>query len=245
MEKYDQLDEKEFRRRYHAEDNGWSYCSDFATDVLIRNDLYDKMNQVYYEAEHRDLEHSDCYRLLRSVLKPKHDMPRKIYKKTQENLDREEQERKKRECKLAKIRLEASDLKWKPLHLNNIISNSVVGYYAFLFKRQGDGQISGYKWTVLCQPKEEEHGKIGTPAVIEAYNLYFKEYRNVAGVLGYMEPAHSEWLQCYEKSTIHDGIHSYGRFVRSYQTLELAKEAALLSFAPKPIVHMHKRNDGL
>lgn len=29
------------------------------------------------------------------------------------------------------------------------------------------------------------------------------------------------------KSIIHDGVHSYGKFVCSYKTLELAKDAAL------------------
>ncbi len=62
LSKYDKYDKKEMRRRYCAEDNGWTYCSDFATDILIRNDLYAKMNQSYYETEHRELKHEDCYR---------------------------------------------------------------------------------------------------------------------------------------------------------------------------------------
>ncbi len=62
LSKYDKYDKKEMRRRYCAEDNGWTYCSDFATDILIRNDLYAKMNQSYYETEHRELKHGGCYR---------------------------------------------------------------------------------------------------------------------------------------------------------------------------------------
>lgn len=181
LSRYDKYDKEEMRKRYRAEDHGWTYCSDFATDILIRNDLYAKMNQVYYETEHRELKHEDCYRLLKFVLKLKNDMPRKVYKKTQENLD----------------------------------------------KKQADGSISGHKWTVVYQLEESECGLIKNPITIEAYNLYFKEYGNAAGVLGYKKPGHTYYEQCYVKSTIQDGVHSYGKFVRSYKTFELAKGAAL------------------
>ncbi len=117
-------------------------------------------------------------------------------------------------------------MEWKPLYINNILSNSIIGYYTFLFKKQADDSISGYKWTVVYQPEESEYGLMKKPVTIEVYNLYFKEYRNVAGVLGYREPGHTNW-QCYAKSTIQDGVHSYGKFVRSYKTFELAKGAAL------------------
>ncbi len=185
-----------------------------------------KLNQVYYETEHRELKHGDCYRLLKFVLKPRNDMPRKIYKKTLENWEKEEQVRKEREYERAKLRLSEEDMKWKPLHINNMLSNSIMGYYTFLFKKQADGSISGYKWTVVYQAEESEYGMMKNPVTIEVYNLYFKEYRNVAGVLGYREPGYTDW-QCYVKSTIQDGVHSYGKFVRSYKTLELAKGAAL------------------
>lgn len=226
LSKYDKYDKKEMRRRYCAEDNGWTYCNDFATDILIRNDLYEKMNQVYYETEHRELKHEDCYRLLKSVLKLENDMPRKLYKKTWENWDKEEQVGKKHKYEREKLQLGEEDVEWKPLYINNILSNSIMGYYTFLFKKQADGSISGYKWTVLYQSEESEYGLMKNPVTIEAYNLYFKEYRNVAGVLGYREPGHTYW-QCYVKSTIQDGVHSYGKFVRSYKTFELAKGAAL------------------
>ncbi len=153
-------------------------------------------------------------------------MPRKIYKKTLENWEKEERARKEREYERAKLQLGEEDVEWKPLHVNNILSNSIEGYYTFLFKKQADGSISGYKWTVVFQPEESGYGWMKNPVTIEAYNLYFKEYRNVAGVLGYREPGYT-YEQCYLKSTIHDGVHSYGKFVRSYKTFELAKGAAL------------------
>lgn len=82
LSKCEQYDENEMRKRYRAEDNGWTYCSDFAIDILIRNDLYAKMNQIYYEKEHRELEYEDCYRLLKFVLKLENDMPQKTYKRS-------------------------------------------------------------------------------------------------------------------------------------------------------------------
>lgn len=151
---------------------------------------------------------------------------RKVYIKTQENWDKEEMERKKAEESRKKVALTAKDIEWKPVYVNNMLCNRIEGIYGFLFKKQENGEIAGYKWTIVYQYEEIGHGRQEMDAPIEAYNLYFKEYHAVAGILGYREPGYT-YLQCYEKSTIQDGIHSYGEFVRSYKTLELAKEAAL------------------
>lgn len=218
--------EEEHRSIYCAENNGWTYVADFATDVLVRNDLYKKINALYYETEHRKLEYGDCYSLLQCVLKSKDGGQRKVYIKTQENRDKEEMERRKAEENRKRIALTAKDIEWKPLYVNNRLDNSIEGTYGFLFKKQKNGEIAGYKWTIVFQYEEIEHGREKMEAPIEAYNLYFKEYKGVTGVMGYREPGYT-YLQCYEKSTIRDGIHSYGKFVRSYKALELAKEAVL------------------
>ncbi|MCM1225478.1 MAG: hypothetical protein NC548_64640 [Lachnospiraceae bacterium] len=222
----DERDEKEFRKIYHAESNGWTYASDFAADILIRDDLYEKMNRLYYDREHRDLKHGDCYMLARRVLNQKEQGERKVYVKTQERWDREEEERRKAEEKRKRLALTPQDVEWKPLHANNLLCNPIEGTYMFLFKKQENGEVAGYKWTIVFQHEEFTHGGQKSDAPIEAYNLYFKDYRNVVGVSGYREPDYMG-MQCYQKSTIRDGVHSYGKFVRSYKTLELAKEAAL------------------
>lgn len=218
--------EEEYRKVYCAENNGWTFVADFATDVLIRNELYEKINTLYYDVEHRKLEYGDCYNLVKCVLKSKGDRQRKVYIKTQENWDKKEMERKKAEKSRKKVALTAKDIEWKPVYANNLLCNPIEGIYGFLFKKQENGEVVGYKWTIVFQHEEIRHGRQKMDAPIEAYNLYFKEYQAVAGVLGYKEPGYTS-QQCYVKSTIRDGIHSYGKFERSYKTLELAKEAAL------------------
>lgn len=220
------IEEEGYRKVYCAENNGWTYVADFATDVLVRNDLYKKVNALYYSTEHKELEDGDCYSLVQCVLGSKDGRQRKVYIKTQENWDKEEMERKKAEESRKKVALTAKDIEWKPVYVNNMLCNRIEGIYGFLFKKQENGEIAGYKWTIVYQYEEIGHGRQEMDAPIEAYNLYFKEYHAVAGILGYREPGYT-YLQCYEKSTIQDGIHSYGEFVRSYKTLELAKEAAL------------------
>lgn len=226
LSRYDKYDKKERRRRYCIEDNGWTYVGDYATDILIRNDLYEKMNRLYYDSEHRKLEYGDGYKLLQCVLRSESGLRRKVYIKTQEKWDEIESEHRKAMKNRERVALAAEDIEWNPIHVNNLLYNPIVGIYGFLFKRQENGEITGYKWTIVFQYKESGQGGQKEDAMIEAYNLYFKEYRDVAGVPGYRKPGYTA-RQCYEKSTIRDGIHSYGKFVHSYKTLEIAKEGVL------------------
>lgn len=218
--------EEKYRTVYYIENEGWTYVGDYATDILIRNDIYEKINRLYYDSEHRKLEYGDCYKLLQCVLKPKYGLRRKVYTKTQEKWDEMELEGRKTEEYRKRIALTTEDVEWKPVYVNNLLCNPIVGIYGFLFKRQENGRISGYKWTIVFQYQEITPGKQKMDAPIEAYNLYFKEYRDVAGVLGYRKPGYAN-QQCYKKSTIQDGVHSYGEFVRSYKTLEFAKEGVI------------------
>lgn len=215
-------DKEKYRKIYCLEDNGWTYVGDYATDILIRNDLYEKMNRLYYNSEHRKLEYGDGYKLLQCVLRPEYGLQRKVYIKTQEKWDEIELEHRKAMNNRKRIALAAEDIEWNPIHVNNLLYNPIVGIYGFLFKKQENGEITGYKWTIVFQYQESGQG--GQKE--EAYNLYFKEYRDVAGVLGYRKPGYID-LQCYEKSTIRDGVHSYGKFVHSYKTMGLAKEGVL------------------
>lgn len=224
LEVYKEWNEEKHRNIYCIEKEGWTFCEDFAAIFLIRNDLYEKVNKLYYDTEHRELKNEDCYKLVKCVLKPEGRLARKVFEKTQEAWEQEELERRKAEEAREKVRLTEEDIEWKPLHANNLLSNPIEGTYAFLFKREENGQISGYKWTIVFQRKEITHGRTYKGAPIEAYNLFFNEYSNVIGVLGYRESGY-DWRPYDRKSTIQDGVHDYGRFVRSYKTLELAKES--------------------
>lgn len=82
-------DKEKCRIVYCIENEGWTYVGDYATNILIRNDLYEKINRLYYDSEHRKLEYGDCYKLLQCVLKPKYGLRRKVYTKTQEYWDTE------------------------------------------------------------------------------------------------------------------------------------------------------------
>ncbi|MCM1039438.1 MAG: hypothetical protein NC434_08945 [Ruminococcus sp.] len=214
------------RKIYCIENEGWTYVRNFATDVLIRNDMYEKMNKLYHEKENRKLEYGDCYMLIQRVLGQKSGMDRMVYSKTKEQWDKEELERLKAEEERKRLALAPEEIEWKSLYINNMIQNSIEGTYGFLFKKEKNGEVSGYKWTIVFQYEEFDHCAQKGDAPIERYNLYFKKYKSVSGVLGYKEPNYTG-IQCYGKSTIRDGVHSYGKFVRSYSTLESAKEAAL------------------
>lgn len=64
---------------------------DFIINILIRNDLFEKMNKLHYESEPRNLKCRYYKKLLQHVLKPKHGLQRKVYIKTKEKRELDEQ----------------------------------------------------------------------------------------------------------------------------------------------------------
>lgn len=135
-------------------------------------------------------------------------------------------------------RLKPEDLVWKPIYPNNILSNGIEGCYALVLRKDPDGRIYGRKYSILFQKEEDpEHlgeGILALHARTELYILLEKGYYDVSGPLDYPEPAeggHSPFSQSEQENTFHScGVNDYGRFVRAYPTLELAKKRAAAQF---------------
>lgn len=135
-------------------------------------------------------------------------------------------------------RLKPEDLVWKPIYPNNILSNEIMGYYTLVLRKDSDGRVYGRKYSILFQKEEDpEHlgkGVLPPHARTELYILLVKGYYDVSGPLDYPEPAeggYSPFSQFEQESTFHSyGVNDYGRFVRAYPTLELAKKRATVQF---------------
>lgn len=196
----------------------------FFGNIFIRKDLFDR---VISEWE-KQLEHNivTVTEVAKNLLDPQGKLPRMVLSETQAIWDEEERERREREEWKAKNRLvEGEDYEWKEFRCTSLEH----GYYLLLFKRNEDGSISGSRWTIVCQREQFEEGSFKSDAPVEAYNLYYKRYENMGGILQYPEDGNREDKEIYRYTTLTDDPknHEHGRFHRTYFTLEQAKSAAL------------------
>ncbi len=129
-----------------------------------------------------------------------------------------------------RIRMRDEDIVWKELYPNNMEANSVKGYYALVFA-WWYGKLYCCKWTIEFQYEEIEPMHICDK--IEAYNLFMKMIFEVKGPMSYPEPikkgdnGHDILGLDNENTFTHNGVNSYGDFIRSYRTLEEAKIGAV------------------
>ena len=144
--------------------------------------------------------------------------------------------RKKRE----KEKLTENEFNWKPMHVNNIPDNSEMGVYALLMRRN-DGKIKGVKYSILYQYEEHSPMLIYSDAKVEAYILFYADYDDIIGPWDYHSVSRQECAELYGKEnhfppelayydwiTFSDGdIHNFGRFLRTFQSLEEAKAYAM------------------
>ncbi len=121
------------------------YARGLAKDILIRSDLYEKINKLYYEAEHRNLEYGNSYRLVQCGLKSEDSLQRKVYIKTQEKIDKLRIEYSRAEKSRKSLFLTAKDIEWNPLYMDNLLYNPLMGTYAFLFKNRMEGMLCGQR----------------------------------------------------------------------------------------------------
>lgn len=124
-----------------------------------------------------------------------------------------------------RIRLKQEDVVWKPLHPNNMANNPLEGYYALLFRKQHDGKIFGYKWTIKFQYEEIEPAL--SSSLINSYILFGKRYMDLDSVFSYPEPAKKYEFSKKHENGCADGVNDYGDFFYAYRSLEEAKEGAL------------------
>jgi curved DNA-binding protein CbpA len=211
---------------FSAESNGWIAIRNDAMSraSLIRRDFMDKIKDVY-EEKSKNEKRVYTISIVRDYFKTKENRMIFVLMETLAKIHEFEKWEMEQDAKQRAIRLTEEDITWRPIYVNNICENSVMGEYLLLFKQDENGVKQGVKWTIEYQKKELDHMHID-PSITERYNLFYKDFGTVYGVLGYKEP-NSRGESYYRESSIHDEIQSPGRFVRSYDSLERAKEAAI------------------
>lgn len=226
LAKGEQKDPIDCRPFFLVEEKGWKYVYNFG-NVLIHNDYYEKIYEVYEKCKEKS-NYASLIDSARRVLNSDNKMPRNVYEGTEAVWKKEAEEKEAAEQRKGLVRLTEDDLDWKDLYINNQKFNGarLEGTYLLLFKKIMDGSISGSKWTIEFQRQECSPCCHKMDAPIETYNLYYKSYENMSGILRYKEP-NEQGCSCYEFSTLEDGVNDYGKFVHSYKTLETAKEGAL------------------
>lgn len=126
-----------------------------------------------------------------------------------------------------RVRLREEDLVWYNYYPNNMKGNGIEGCYSLVF-REKDGKIYCCKWTILYQKEECEPGGCYYNAPIDAYNLFKKVYHEVKGPMNYPNPEKKQdlWADSEDTFTSCD-VNDEGDFVRSYRSLEEAKNGAV------------------
>ena len=126
------------------------------------------------------------------------------------------------------------------MHMNNSPDNPEMGVYALLMRRD-DEKIKGVKYSILYQYEESSPMLFDSDAEIEAYILFCEDYDDIIGPWDYHSVSRQECAELYGKEnhfppelayydwiTFSDGdIHNFGRFLRTFQSLEEAKEYAM------------------
>lgn len=187
---------------------------------FVRKDYADKIFSEWQKARVEDKRYDVIY-AVRKLLDPQNKLPQMVLAETQAIWNEEERWRKEQEEWRAKNRLvEGEDYEWKEFG-----NGFDCGYYLLLFKENDDGTISGSKWTIVCQREQFEEGGFKSDAPVEAYNLYYKRYDNMGGILNYFVKGSTDDAEIYRYTTLTD--YDYGRFHRTYFTLEEAKSAAM------------------
>ena len=188
----------------------WKIIPEFGGIFLVRKDYFEKFYSIY-QRECKSNKEFPCSvaRLLfgKEAYVPKERM---VYRKTQECWDRDLQEAIAREREVEENRLTDKDIPWMKYQ-----SHILEGYIKFWIRQNEDGTFSGFRWLIQVQKEEFEEGGYKPDAPIECYNLFFQKYESI----DISEMANFEKYIKYCKA---------GEFVRSYKTLEKAKEAVAI-----------------
>lgn len=225
--------------KYKAEDHGWKYLE--KENALIREDILDAYSKAAAEEKQTNekfwylygpklaglaigVDHLERYDYIGSVL----------------YMEKIEQEMAEHQKTWEKDKLTENEFDWKPMHMNNIPDNPEMGVYALLMRRD-DEKIKGVKYSILYQYEESSPMLFDSDAEIEAYILFCEDYDDIIGPWDYHSVSRQECAELYGKEnhfppelayydwiTFSDGdIHNFGRFLRTFQSLEEAKEYAM------------------
>lgn len=189
----------------------WKIIPEFAGMFLVRMDYFEKFYSIY-QTEIESNKEFPCS-AARLLFRKERYAPneRMVYRKTQECWDKDRQEAIARKREIEENRLSDKDVPWMKYK-----SHILEGYIKFWIRKNNDGTFSGFRWLIQVQKEQFEEGGYKLDAPIESYNLFLQKYENVEEkIFGEFDDFYSKYIK-YCKA---------GEFVRSYKSLEKAKEA--------------------
>lgn len=216
----------DYKHPYEAEDKGWKYICKEGT--WVRDDFYAGFMKVY-ENEKRKRSYIHIPDIAVKVLKTEN-LERFDYEETVKLQEKWDAKWRAIEEKRERLKLTGEHFQWRSLYYNNDADMFENGKYTLIFK-EVEGKVVGYRFSILYQKEEESPLHLQLSAETEAYNLFEKRYDDVQGEL-YYENVKSQSLGVWGVGGADQTLNQYeinhpGDFVRSFQTLEEAKNYAI------------------
>ena len=192
----------------------WKAIPVFCGELLVRNDFFERFYDAYQlESE---LGKELPLGIVRNIFGKETGAPdeRVVYIKTQEYWDKVRQWEDAREKERVENRLSVEEIPWIKYY-----DGMGDGHIRFWIRKNDDATFSGYRWLVQEQKEQFKEGSTSVNARVECYNLFLQKYENI----DVLKINNFEALYCdYVKNS------KVGKFVRSYKTLEKAKEAVCI-----------------
>ena len=224
-------DNKSKKVIFEAENRGWKYIENentFVRDYFYDNfiKVYDKkkdeLGQQWHYMKHMPDIAAEALGMGDAKLERFDEV--EFWKLLQKNIE----EAAKCEIARRKIALTAKDFNWSKIYANNDPQTGFeFGEYAMIFKEY-EGKVKGYKFSVIYQREETSPLLMkGINAKIERYNLFETKYDDVQGSLTVGESIIRDdyWYTMDKTNTLNDySVNSHGEFIRSFETMEDAKE---------------------
>ena len=191
----------------------WVKIPIFSGRLLVRKDYFERFYDRYKMAN--KIEKQIPLDIVRNVVGREAGASdkRMVYVKTQESWDMQRQLREMKEKERIENRLSEEEVPW--LEYNDCIG--IKGAIRFWIRRNDDDTYSAYRWCVQEQKEQLEEGCVNITGAVECYNLFLLE----------SDEFNIEIIENFEqlyRSFIMN--NKFGKFVRSYKTIEQAKEAA-------------------
>ena len=193
--------------------SNWVRIPAFCGELLVRKDYFGRFYVKYRLGSEMDKEIPLW--IVSSIFGRENSSPdeRMVYVKTKESWDREQELRELREKERIENRLSVEEVPWLEYNENT----NIKGYIRIMIRRNNDDTYSAYRWCIQEQKEQYEEGLTSINAPVECYNLFLLKYEDIN------EEVISDFENYYCKYIKKRDI---GKFVRSYKTIEKAKEAA-------------------
>lgn len=216
---------------YKAETVGYKYSR--LGDVLIKEEYFNQYEERWrhvYDMNQYKIHYVHEPDVMKLVLGCE-DMERLDLEDTVERMEREKQEYDRLEKEHKERKLTSDYFDWKPIYSNNEFSEAFRenGIYCLLLRDVG-GIAEGLRISIEYQAIEIKPFLRYSNAPIEQYILYEKNYGKIDGKLSFRDPKDTHKISSYSfmKDTLNDyDLNKPGTFIRSFWTLEEAKEYAI------------------